>query len=101
MACTSLRRLELPNCGVDDAMLQKLSKLNNLESLNLTGDPVSAAGVQHLLPLKGLQQLYLYQTELTGVEMDRLQQQWPSVRIDTGGYRLPMLPGDTSEVKVN
>jgi len=101
LACTSLRRLELPNCGVDDAMLQKLSKLNNLESLNLTGDPVSAAGVQHLLPLKGLQQLYLYQTELTGVEMDRLQQQWPSVRIDTGGYRLPMLPGDTSEVKVN
>ncbi|MFT4023998.1 MAG: hypothetical protein QM664_09480 [Flavihumibacter sp.] len=101
LACTSLRRLELPHCGVDDAMLQKLAKLNNLRMLNLTGNPVSAAGVQRLIPLKELQQLYLYQTKLTGPEMGRLQQQWSSVKIDTGGYRLPMLPGDTSELKIN
>lgn len=101
LACTSLRRLELSNCGMDDLMLQKLANLSNLQTVNLTGNPVSLAGIQQLLPLKELQQVYLYQTKLTGAEINHLQQQWPAVKIDSGGYRLPMLPGDTSEVKVN
>ena len=100
-ACTDIQRLELPYCKLTDALLQKLGAFSKLQSLNLTGNPVTAAGVKNLQSLKALQQLYLYQTGLAGADMRVLQEQWPTVKIDSGGYRLPMLPGDTSEVKVN
>lgn len=101
LACRSVRKLELPHCGIGDTDLPKIAMLKELRFLNLTGNPVTLAGVQQLSSLQQLQQVYLYQTRLSGTEMQQLQQKWEKVKVDSGGYRLPLLPGDTSQVKMN
>lgn len=99
--CQSLRKLEVMHCGLKDQDLNAFQSLKSLRSLNLVGNPVTVTGLASLKPINGLQQLYVYQTKLVAADWSRLQTELPAVKIDSGGYSLPMLPGDTSKVKIN
>ena len=97
----NLRKLSLSGSSISDADLSALQELKQLRSLNLSATAITVAGLQSIKALAHLRELYLYKTAIKSTDWPALQQGFPKVKIDTGNYRLPMLPGDTSEVKLN
>ncbi|MDF2187295.1 c-type cytochrome domain-containing protein [Paraflavitalea sp. CAU 1676] len=97
--CNNITRLQLDHSGISDAGLQQLKKLTKLQYLNLVGTKITANGLLQLKGMKGLQSIYCYQTGVRREDYASLQQAFPGVLIDTGGYQVPLLPTDTTEVK--
>lgn len=95
----NLRKLHLDHTNITDKGLAFLSMLGSLQYLNLVGTGVSLQGLKALQGLKELKSIYLYQTGIKSTEWPALKKMFPGVAIDTGGYRLPTLAGDTTEVK--
>jgi len=97
--CTNLVRLQLDFTNITDKGLSSLHSLTNLHSLNLVGTKVTAAGVSQLKDLTGIRYLYLYQTNVDKSSWAILKKTFPKAIVDSGGYVVPMLPSDTTEVK--
>lgn len=96
---TNLTRLQLSRTNLSDESMGALSDLKKLQWLNVAGCNVSLQGLRQLSGLPNLQQVYLYKGSFTTDDWTTLQQIFPKVQLDTGNYRLPLLPGDTSFVK--
>lgn len=96
---TNLTRLHLENTFVTDKGLLQLKNLLNLQYLNLVGTKISSQGVMQLKSLPRLQQLYLYKTNVKSNEFAAIKSVLPKTYIDTGGYVVPTLASDTTEVK--
>jgi len=94
-----LMRLQLEHTRITDAGLSSLKSLKDLRYLNLVGTRVTASGVQQLKDLQKLQSVYLYQTHVSKSDYPALQQLFPKAHIDSGGYEVPILESDTTEVK--
>lgn len=97
--CRSLTVLHLNGTGVTDQGLASLQQLSSLQSLNLVGTQVSARGLEQLRNMKGLQSLYLYKTRVTAKDWPQLQKVFPKTMLDSGGYKVPVLPTDTTVLK--
>lgn len=96
--CPNITRLQLDHTQVTDAGLQHLKALKQLQYLNLVGTKITAAGLMPLKVLDQLQSIYCYQTAVRKEEYAQLQQAFPGVIIDSGGYQVPLLPTDTTAV---
>ena len=64
-----------------DRDLELVAKLSRLEDLDLTGSPVTDAGLVHLEKLTSLRWLKLWQTQVTDVGVKRLQRALPKAKI--------------------
>jgi predicted nuclease of predicted toxin-antitoxin system len=96
---TNLTRLDLSNTFITDKGIAQLSTIANLQYLNLVGTKISGAGITQLKDLNKLQTLYLYKIRLTSKDLTSIKGAFPKTIIDTGGYLVPLLIGDTSLVK--
>lgn len=96
---TNLMRLQLDYTKVTDKGLANLTALQNLRYLNLVGTAVTEKGVLQLKDLKSLRSIYLYQTMVKKSGWNDLKKAFPKTLIDSGGYIVPLLPTDTTEVK--
>jgi hypothetical protein len=67
--------------------------------LSITQTKATAEGISSLTKLKNLKKVYLYKTSFTNAAIAQLNQKMPGLRIDTGGYKLPILVTDTTEAK--
>lgn len=94
---SALTRLYLDDNSITDAGLQALSNLKNLQYINLSKTKVGAKGVSALKNNKNLGQVYLYQTALPAADYTTLKKTFPKTIIDTGGYKVPILEGDTTK----
>jgi hypothetical protein len=92
-------RLQLDRTKITDKGLANLKELQNLRYLNLVGTAVTEKGVLQLKDLKSLRSIYLYQTGVKKSEWNDLKKAFPKTLIDSGGYIVPLLPTDTTEVK--
>jgi len=97
--CTHLTRLHATGTPLPAEALPAIAALPQLQWLNLSGSTLPPTGLEKLGKLGSLQHLYLYGTALPAAQVARLAQQLPTCRIDTGGYRLPVLASDTVVVK--
>src|SRR5690606_20727454 len=97
---SNLRRLHLSRTAVTDQGIAKLSLLENLHSLNLVGTKITAGGLNALGGLKNLKNLYLYQSGVQSTDMEALKKLFPATNIDSGNYKVPILPTDTTEAKL-
>lgn len=95
----NLTRLDVSNTHITDKGLQYLIALQNLQYLNLTGTKVTTQGVMQLAGLKKLRSLFVYQTNVNKATYTQLKNAFPKTVIDTGGYVVPTLVTDTTEVK--
>jgi hypothetical protein len=95
----NLTRLHLENTFVTDKGLEQLKNLLNLQYLNLVGTKITAQGVMQLRSLLHLQQLYLYQTNISKNDLAGIKIAFARTYIDLGGYVVPTLVTDTTEVK--
>jgi len=96
---TNLMRLQLDYTKITDKGLANLTALQNLRYLNLVGTAVTEKGVLQLKDLKSLRSIYLYQTMVKKSGWNDLKKAFPKTLIDSGGYIVPLLPTDTTEVK--
>jgi uncharacterized membrane protein len=94
-----LTRLSLEGLRVTDQGLAPLRKLNKLQTLNLTGLPVTVQGVQTLAGMQALKKIFLYKTAVKASDWPALQQAFPKVTLDSGGYALPFRADDTVRLK--
>lgn len=97
---SNLRRLHLSRTAVTDQGIAKLASLEHLHSLNLVGTKVTAGGLNALGGLKNLKNLYLYQSGVQSTDMEALKKIFPATNIDSGNYKVPILPTDTTEAKL-
>ena len=97
--CKQLRKLAFNGTAISDKGLAYLTTLENLEILSITQTKITDNGINGLAGLQKLQKLYLYQTSFTKAGIAKLLQTRPSIKIDTGGYKLPILVTDTTEAK--
>lgn len=98
---SNLTRLDLSNTLITNKGLPQLATLTGLQYLNLAGTKVSGQGISALKTLTKLQNLYLYKTNYAAKDWPLLKVVFPKTSIDTGGYMVPLLEGDTSLVKEN
>jgi len=96
---TNVTRLDISNTHITDKGLQYLYSLQNLQYLNVVGTNVTAQGMTQLKVLKKLQSVYVYKTGVKPADYVSLKSSFPKTTIDTGGYVVPTLVSDTTEVK--
>jgi uncharacterized membrane protein len=94
----NLRRLSVENNLLTDDGLKHLANLRGLQVLNITGNKVTAQGLNQLKNLEELKKVYVFNTSVKPADWPQLRETLKRVDIDTGGYRLPMLASDTTEV---
>jgi mono/diheme cytochrome c family protein len=96
---TKLVRLNLEYTSISDTGLQELKNLKNLQYINLVGTRVTISGVLQLNGLNKLKTIYLYKTGVKPQDWEAIKTALPNVLIDTGGYIVPILASDTTELK--
>jgi hypothetical protein len=96
---TTLVKLSLDNTAITDKGIALLQPLSKLQYLNIVGTAITTQGILALKALPALQEIYFYRSKISDADFATLHQAFPKVTLDTGGYILPLLEGDTSEVK--
>jgi len=96
---TTLTKLSLDDTKVTDKGIAQLQSLAKLQYLNIVRTDITTNGIVALKALPELQSIYFYQSKISKADSAVLRQAFPKVILDTGGYTLPILEGDTSEVK--
>ncbi|MBX2920563.1 MAG: hypothetical protein KF746_00125 [Chitinophagaceae bacterium] len=96
---TKLTRLGLEHTAITDKGLSSLQSLSKLQYLNIVGTSITISGLVSLKGLPDLHSIYLYQSKVLPADLQALRAAFPKAMLDTGGYTLPVLEGDTSEVK--
>ena len=97
--CKQLKQLFLNSTAITDKGLNALASLENLETLSIAQTKTTAAGINDLSALKKLKKVFLYGTGFTKGSLAQLQQKIQGLKIDTGGYKIPILVTDTTEAK--
>jgi uncharacterized membrane protein/mono/diheme cytochrome c family protein len=95
--CKQLKQLFLNSTAITDKGLNALVAFENLETLSIAQTKTTEAGINGLSALKKLKKVYLYGTGYTKGSLTQLQQKIQGLKIDTGGYKLPVLATDTTE----
>jgi uncharacterized membrane protein len=94
----ALTKLQIGNLKNSRNGLEHFGKLKNLVYLNLTGVELTKENVSALKQLASLRKLYLFQCGISSQAYLDLRNTLPMVQIDTGGYVVPTLVSDTTEV---
>jgi hypothetical protein len=97
--CKQLKQLFLNSTAITDKGLAALAALENLETLSIAQTKTTEAGINGLSALKKLKKVYLYGTGFSKGSLAQLQQKIQGLKIDTGGYKIPVLVTDTTEAK--
>jgi uncharacterized membrane protein/mono/diheme cytochrome c family protein len=95
----ALTKIYLDKTGLTDEGLKIIASLPQLQYINIIGNPVTEKGIEQLKGLKGLTHLYIYQTNVNASGFEALKKIFPKTIIDTGGYKVPILVSDTTELK--
>lgn len=96
---TNLTRISLDHTNITNKGIAMLQPLVKLQYLNIVGTGITATGLMALKGIQELQAIYIYQSKIEKADSSALRKTFPKVTIDTGGYVLPILEGDTSTVK--
>lgn len=80
----NLEELNLNYTDIDNNNLKALAGLKHLHSLSLVGTKINQKGLEILSSFEGLRALYVWNTEVTLVEMKNLQTKFPAIQFETG-----------------
>jgi uncharacterized membrane protein len=94
----NLTRLYLDHCAIK-GNLGALAGLDHLGLLSLYGTQVTDEQLLQMPVLPKLKKVFLYKTPICGQPLQPLTAKFGTIVLDTGGYVLPVLAGDTVVVK--
>lgn len=83
-AFINLRELILNNTPIDDTWGEALAALPKLRTISLSGTGLKEPGLTELLSVPTLRSIYVWNTGIDPDALDKLQQQYPNVRIERG-----------------
>ena len=93
----NISQLYLDHTKITDEGLKQLQNLKHLKFLNLVGTAVSKSGLGALKKqLPALEQIFIFQTATSTADKIALLNDWSNIQIDTGGYKMPIVPKDTT-----
>lgn len=92
---TRVTDLNIARSTLPEGGLGKLSALEQVQVLNLTGTDLSGSGIEVLADWPGLRKVFTYQSGISTESVIRFAQTNPEIEVDTGGYSLPVLARDT------
>lgn len=95
----NLVKLELRNCQIAGEDMSFLRNLKELKILNLQGSQMSILHAADLRNMSKLESVYVFGTAFDRKELLQMHAQFPSLKIDTGGYKVPTLKSDTTVFK--
>ncbi|MGX7686769.1 chitobiase/beta-hexosaminidase C-terminal domain-containing protein [Flectobacillus roseus] len=90
-----LEKLVLNNTDITGENLSSLQGLSNLKSLSLSGTKQSKSSLAQLAKLPALNQVYVWNTSLTELEVNEIQKQFPAIHFEKG-----YIPTDTEMLKL-
>lgn len=96
---TNLTKLSMEHTPVSDQGIEQLKSCSQLQYLNVVGTHITAKGILALKSLPKLRFLYVYQTGIDKADWPALESALPGTKLDSGGYQVPTLESDTTEVK--
>lgn len=94
---TEIRVLHLNKTNYSDNGMAALKNLEHLQILNLASTAITEKGLENIKGLSELQKVYLYQSKVRFSNLKMAD--FPKIKLDTGGYSVPILVTDTSLVK--
>ncbi len=80
----NLRILNLNNSKITNEELAKLNDLPNLKSISLIGTQITKDGLSKLLKMPKVRKVFVWNTALKPAEIEALQKEFPSIKIDPG-----------------
>lgn len=86
-SCINLSRLNLKDTKVSDDFALRLKDLSHLSYLNIVGTDFSDKGLMMLGSVKGLQQVYCWQTKVTKEGVAKFKRNHPRTHIEMGGQQ--------------
>jgi hypothetical protein len=93
---SNLEVLNLNNTNITSGALKDLASLSKLRSLSLSGTSVDASALSTLKDIDGLEEVFLWNTPVTQADVDRLKNEFPSVRWNIG-----FIPDEEEILKLN
>lgn len=87
--------LNLAQSTLPDNGLEKLSALQKIQILNLTGVSLSGIDINVLGQWPELRKVFTYQSGITPESVVAFRRDHPHIVVDTGGYFLPVVARDT------
>jgi uncharacterized membrane protein len=91
-----LSRIYLYGSNVKDVDLQHLTGLKYLKYINLSHTEITAGATPYLEKMPGLQQVYLYKTNIQPGDWPGILATLSRVQVDTGNYHVATLATDTT-----
>lgn len=80
----NLRKLNLNYTDVTPQGIALLSSLKSLRELTLSGTAVTADALEKVLPLPDLASIYIWDTKIDSVQLQRLKAKYPKMLIENG-----------------
>jgi len=77
--CQNLRKLSLARNPLTDKAISALLSLSKLESLNLYGTQLTAKGARDLAEMPSLKKVYVWQTNISQPELEKLRTDFPQI----------------------
>jgi len=81
---TNLRKLNLNYTDITPTGISGLNSLKHLQELTLSGTAVNSEAIEKLLPSTTISSLFVWDTKIDSVQLQRLRVKFPSVDIQTG-----------------
>lgn len=91
-----LTKLYLNDTKISDAGMNGLKPLTQLQYLNLVNTGISLQGLNALAGNKMLNKLFLYKSSVAAADRSKVHALFPHAIVDSGGYRVNTLAGDTT-----
>lgn len=95
----NLIKLDLSGTQISDTGLPILQSLTKLQYINLTHTKITAKSLAKLKNLSQLHSIFLFETGVNKTEENQIKNYFPGAQIDFGGYIVPVLASDTTEVR--
>lgn len=80
----NLRKLNLNYTDITPAGIPALSSLKHLQELTLSGTAVNSEAIEKLLPSTAISSLFVWDSKIDSIQLQRLRAKFPSVDIQTG-----------------
>ena len=93
---SNLVKLDLRNCQILGSDVSFVKNLKQLKIWNLQGAEMPMIQAADLKNLTKLEVIYLFQTHFDPLLIQQIQAQYPAIKVDTGGYKVPTFESDTT-----
>ncbi len=93
--------VDFSTTNVGDAELVALAKLQHVKTINLSFAKLSLKGLEEVARMRSLRKIVAHQVLEDTTLYEQLRSRYPQIAFEFGGYSVPTLATDTTQIKTN